>query len=130
VTVERRTASGAQRQVSIVVCEDEEEASGAQRRVSIVVCEDEEDDESCERRGYVGVHGGDDTRSSAHAHVGGGCCNVVRHPWQDVRKEITHRVGGTWSVQYTCVINFSAICGNRLMVSMDSKFKWRGSMTP
>ena len=43
------------------------------------------------------------------AHVGGGCCSIVRRPWRDVRKGITRRVGGTWCVQYTCVIDFSAI---------------------
>jgi hypothetical protein len=67
----------------------------AQRQVGVVVCDGKEVDEACEQRGCVGVHSGDDTRSSAQAHTGGGCYNIV---WRDVRKEITQRVGGTWSV--------------------------------
>jgi hypothetical protein len=67
------------------------------------VCDGKEADEACEQCGSVGVHGSDDTRSSTQAHTGGGRYNIV---WRDVRKEITQRVGGTWSVQYTCVIDF------------------------
>ena len=48
---------------------------------------------------------------------------MLQHRAASVRKEITRRVGGTWCVQYTCVIDFSAICGNRQMVSMASKFE-------
>jgi hypothetical protein len=70
-------------------------AGAALERVGIVVCNGKEVDEACERRGCVGLHGDDGMRSSAQAHIGGGCCSVVRRPWRDLRKEITRRVRGT-----------------------------------
>jgi hypothetical protein len=85
---------------------DSERRAQLGRWVGIVVCDGKEVDEACEQRGCVGLNGGDDTRSSAQAHARGGCCSIVWCPWRDVRKEITRCVGGTWSVQYTCVIDF------------------------
>jgi hypothetical protein len=48
--------------------------------------------------------------------------HIVLRPWRDVRKDITRHVGGTWSVQYTCVIAFRQSVATG-MASMASKFK-------